>query len=220
MLIVLIALVLMVMISVDAPLHEAVRQWMAASPGLKTGFRTLTRLGSSAWILIISAGVGLVLSVSPWPYLPRQERRQRLWLYADANFVFFTVAASGVTASLIKNTIGRARPRHFDQLGAWHFDFAAFESGFASFPSGHSTTFGALCMAMALLAPRLWPCWLGFAVLGGFSRVAVGAHYLSDIVTGLCFGAGFVIVFAHYLARRGVMFEFTRSWMPRRRRFI
>ncbi len=213
-------LVVSIMLLADGAVHDSVRKAMTANPTLKSGFQILTRLGSSGWILIVSAAIGLVLSVSNWQNLPSSQRQNRLRWYANANFVFFTVALSGTLASLIKNTIGRARPKWFDQFGTLHFDFAAFQSSFASFPSGHATTFGAFCMAMALLTPRIWPVWLGLALLGGFSRVAVGAHYLSDIVAGLTFGAAFVWLSARFLARRGVMFHANRSWLPRRRRYI
>ncbi|MEL6752012.1 MAG: phosphatase PAP2 family protein [Pseudomonadota bacterium] len=131
--------------------------------------------------------------------------------------MFFVVAVSGVAISFVKNTIGRARPRHLDTLGPYHFEIAAFESGFASFPSGHSTTFGAFAAAMALLFPRTAIVMLPLGLLGGFSRVVVGAHWLSDVMAGLACGALFALLVARYLANRGIMFSLAEgAVLPRR----
>ena len=181
-------------------------------------FELITLSGTSGWILIITAIIGVYLSTSDWAALPRSDRSRRLNIYADANFVFFTVAISGIAANLIKNSIGRARPRLLEELGPHHFNHAAFDSKFASFPSGHSTTSGALSMALILLFPRYWPVWLIFGILGGLSRFVVDAHYPADVLAGLTFGAGFVIFAARWLALRGTMFRLSDSWIPTRRR--
>ena len=136
--------------------------------------------------------------------------QRAIWLGQSA-FVFASVAVTGILANLIKNTIGRARPKHFDTLGAHAFDFGAFQSSFASFPSGHSTTFGALCMGIALLYPKTrWICFF-MAFLGGTSRVVVGAHYPSDVIAGLAFGAGLTWIFARWLAQRNALFRFGKD---------
>ncbi|MEP1092077.1 MAG: phosphatase PAP2 family protein [Rhizobiaceae bacterium] len=181
-------------------------------------FQLITRLGTSGWILIGTAIIGLYLSVSRWEELPRAQLHRRINWYSDANFAFFTIALSGISANLIKNTIGRARPKMLDTLGPYHFEPAAFDATFASFPSGHSTTSGAIGMVLILLFPRYWPLWLLIAVLGGISRVIVGAHYPSDVLAGLVFGAGFVLFAARWLALRGTMFAFGDGWIPIRRR--
>lgn len=181
-------------------------------------FQVITRFGTSGWILVATALIGLYLSVSPWQQLPRPQLIQRISWYSDANFAFFTIALSGIAANIIKNMIGRARPKMLDTLGPFHFEHAAFESTYASFPSGHSTTSGAIGMVLILLFPRYWPVWLALAVLGGVSRVMVGAHYPSDVLAGLAFGAGFVIFSARWLALRGTMFTLGDGWIPKRKR--
>lgn len=202
--------------------HDAsLTRWVLArapeGSSLRSIFMIITYFGSSAWILILSGMLALALSVVLSDRLP--FRRLMWWrgLQADATFVFWSVALSGTSASIIKNTIGRARPRHLEDLGPFAFDFGAFTSGFASFPSGHSTTFGAVCMALYLLFPRLaLPLFL-VALLGGGSRVVVGAHYASDVIAGLSFGAIFTLMIARWLARRGSLFDFTDKRFPQRR---
>ena len=197
--------------------------WKRASlePGsfIANSFQVITRFGTSGWVLVATAIIGLYLSVSPWKQLPRPQLMKRIGWYSDANFAFFTIALSGIAANIIKNMIGRARPKMLDTLGPFHFEHAAFESTYASFPSGHSTTSGAIGMVMILLFPRYWPVWLAIAVLGGVSRVMVGAHYPSDVLAGLAFGAGFVILSARWLALRGTMFTLGEGWIPKRKRY-
>ena len=133
-------------------------------------------------------------------------------------FICAQLSNQRVASDLIKNTIGRARPKLLDEFGAHHHVFGAFESVYASFPSGHSTTTGALCMALILLIPRWGPVWLILALLGGASRVVVDAHYPSDVLAGLAFGAVFVLLAARWLAQRGTMFTFDEGWIPHRTR--
>jgi membrane-associated phospholipid phosphatase len=107
-----------------------------------------------------------------------------------AAYIFIAIAASGLAANLIKRIIGRARPSLYEDWtshGFHPFSGARFES----FPSGHATTVGALLMALALLAPRFRLMFLVMALWIGFSRVIVAAHYPSDVIAGLTFGAWF-----------------------------
>ena len=101
-------------------------------------------------------------------------------------------------------------------MGATYFDPFNFDYDFTSLPSGHATTFGAVCMAIALLFPRLKWWVLALALLGGVSRVVVNAHYPSDVIAGLAIGAGVVVLSARWLAQRNVMFKFRGRILPKR----
>jgi undecaprenyl-diphosphatase len=59
-----------------------------------------------------------------------------------------------------------------------------------SFPSQHTTIAFAL-VAIFLNQPLVWPFMLLAGVLVGLGRLAVGVHYLSDIVVGAIIGFGF-----------------------------
>jgi len=202
----------------DDDIIRAVRIFIGEWPWVVSLFGVITTLGSSFWILISTAIVGLTISVLRWNSRGTGEIRRMAGWYGDINFIFFTVLASSILVSLIKNTIGRARPKLLDQLGPMYFDFGAFESSYASFPSGHSATFGAFCMGLVLLFPR-YKWWLfAVALIGGGSRVMVLAHYPSDVLVGLAFGAGITLVCARYLARRDALFRFRDSWLPARKR--
>ena len=104
------------------------------------------------------------------------------------------------TSDLAKAAFHRARPA--DPLGP--------ETSF-SYPSGHAVLalafFG--CIASAFAASSLPPAWrrLGIAACVlwiaaiGWSRLALGAHYATDVAGGYCFGAGW-LVFARVCSRR------------------
>jgi undecaprenyl-diphosphatase len=202
----------------DAPLQYLLRQDIG---NLQEFFGYVTRFGSSDWVLW-GCGVAVIgLSFLNWSTVASRSRTLAREVFADALFALSATAVSGTAVSLIKNTIGRARPRYLDELGPFHFDFAAFDASFASFPSGHSTTFGAVAMTGALLLPRAWPVFLVLGALGGVSRAFVGAHYISDILVGLAFGAIFTLLMARWLARKGLMFRCEPGQiLPRRRRLL
>lgn len=161
----------------------------------------LTRLGKSGWILVSSAvaiaGGAVALRFARSDTMREMGGR----LAARASYVFLAVAASGLLANLAKRMIGRPRP-----LQAGDDLFAAFApfSGarHESFPSGHSTTFGAFAAALAILAPRAWRPILASGFLLAWTRVILGAHYPSDVLMGFGFGVWFAGLTAAAFDRR------------------
>ena len=57
-----------------------------------------------------------------------------------------------------------------------------------SFPSGHTLHAFAFAMLLAAFHPPLAPLLWGFAVLVGLSRVVLGLHFPSDVVSGALLG--------------------------------
>jgi undecaprenyl-diphosphatase len=59
-----------------------------------------------------------------------------------------------------------------------------------TFPSGHSASAAAFTVGVALESPRVGAALAPVALGVGYSRLHVGAHWLSDVVGGLALGAG------------------------------
>nr|WP_321457167.1 phosphatase PAP2 family protein [uncultured Cohaesibacter sp.] len=170
-------------------------------------FRAISRLGKSENFLVPTGLIVIILALLPWQRLNQSSKAILTRLQMMALFVFIAVAGAGLTNNLIKIVIGRARPRYFEEYGAHYFDAPGFISGFQSFPSGHSTTAGAMAVALTLLFPRLKWLWISIGLWIAFSRVAVGAHYPSDIIAGFTYGCCFAWLLAIYCLKRRLLFR-------------
>ena len=166
----------------------------------------LSRFGESDWILIPSllALCSLLFLNTAALSKPQLFRlyRWNVWL----SFIAAGVGLPSLASTLIKRLIGRPRPRMFEQHGLVDLQPFSLDSAFAAFPSGHSTTIGALAVVMALLMPKYRAFFAIFAIFVGFSRVGVGAHHPSDVVAGLAFGAIGAYLVAKWFASRGILF--------------
>lgn len=168
------------------------------SPGFVSDFQIVTRFGKSDWILIPT---GLFLVCAFFINWSRISARYRVFwtrLQIAAGFIFVSVGGSGLIVAIVKRIVGRGRPVHFPEMGAAAFHPFS-DASWASFPSGHSTTIGSFCTAIAILFPRLTLPALVVALTVGASRVIVGAHYPSDVVAGLLFGSIFTILVARWM---------------------
>lgn len=108
-------------------------------------------------------------------------------------------AVAGATSSILKQAFARARPDVVPHLDTF---------GNLSFPSGHATSAMAILLLAALLIPRHNRAfWIGLAVLGGslvsVSRLFLGVHWPSDIVSGMMWGTGFALAGATAAKRWG-----------------
>lgn len=113
-------------------------------------------------------------------------------------FLFSAVAVSGILADIIKVIAGRFRPSELFEHGLYGFDFFHIERALTSFPSGHTATAFALATAIVYLWPRYSAlAWL-FALSVGISRIAITAHYPSDVLGGALTGILCVAVLLRY----------------------
>lgn len=174
----------------------------------------MTDFGKSDWILIASAMLffqGLAAS----RVLDNARLRAHAWFVSHVGlYLFSAIAASGLSANLLKRLIGRARPIFYDEYGIFHFSPLAGNSRFESFPSGHSTTIGALFMALALLMPRHRLIFLILAIWFGMTRLIVSAHYPSDVIAGLVYGAWFSLITAIFFSRHRIVFRIAPDGTP------
>ncbi len=171
-------------------------------------FKYITLLGKVNWILAITGVILIGLSLANAKRF--SARKIIVWhrIFLNAYFVFTGVIFSGLLGNLFKNAIGRARPAFTPEADIWRSIPFEHHYQFASFPSGHATTGGAIFMALALLFPR----WRWFFIVSGIlvavSRPVLGVHFPSDVAAGLIFGCGFVWLYARIFARKRLLFKF------------
>jgi undecaprenyl-diphosphatase len=102
------------------------------------------------------------------------------------------VLVAMLVITLIKFGVRRQRPRPPGEFVQLQYDKY-------SFPSGHAARLAALAVITAFLSPALGWFLGGVALMVAVARVAVGIHYVSDIVAGLVIGGlvswGIITVF-------------------------
>ena len=194
---------------IDRPLAIAASE---LAPSLREVFERITVLGDSA-IYVVPTGVAAIA-------LYTLERREgdaarkallRRYLFA-AFFLFAAVAVSGLATDLLKILLGRARPSVFLSEGDFGWHPFTLEARFRAFPSGHANTVVSMALALGFLLPRARVFLLILAALVALTRIAVEAHYLSDIIAGSSLAFATTIWLRTIFARHEWLFrECTRS---------
>ncbi|WP_208987599.1 phosphatase PAP2 family protein [Roseibium marinum] len=186
--------------------------WLQSLPGeYRSAFRIFTDLGKSDWILGTTGIVCLALLAIDAGRYAFRLRMAIGAVFTYAAFIFYTVAATGLLAIVFKWSLGRARPKLYEEVGPVHFDFLAFDGSYTSFPSGHSTTVAALATALAFIFPAYRWLIVVAAFWLAFSRVMVGAHYPSDVIAGTLLGMTFTFFSVRAMARRRIGFHLSAS---------
>ena len=103
--------------------------------------------------------------------------------------------------------IGRARPLVGGSLDPYLFSPFNWTTDYASLPSGHATTAFAVLAAFGTLWPRGRTVFLIYALLIAASRVAVTAHYPSDVLSGALVGVVGALLVRRWFALRGLGFS-------------
>lgn len=175
----------------------------------------VTDLGKSEWYIIISLFVIIAAGFIDWTRFSASGKVRISLIFGQAGFLFLAISISGILVNVAKFFIGRGRPRMMDEFGPYSFQPFGIDSAFLSYPSGHSTTIGALALVLMLWFPRFRATILAVALILGFSRVVALAHYPSDVVAGLTFGFLCALFIARWLAKRSIVFRFAgNNLMP------
>lgn len=151
-------------------LHDYVRE----RPWAVTALKVITSLGSPVWFYVLVGAASIFM----W-----RRGQPRIAL-----FLVVTGLLGGLLNSTIKELVDRPRPSLVAPVAS---------ARGKSFPSGHATAamvnYGALLLAfLPIMAKRLRP-WAWAAVITlilaiGFSRLALGVHYITDVLGGFAFG--------------------------------
>ena len=177
-------MVLFALLFIDAWASQTLQAW----PDVwRAPFAFITDFGLSDWVLIPSVLVFALAAIAL--RLPIGAYRRAVYeLGMVAAFIFIGVGLPGLVSNLLKRLVGRARPEHFGDVGAFQFHHVVNAWDFQSFPSGHSTTAMATALVVGFMAPRLFPAVLVIALVTGLSRVVIGMHYPTDVVGGFALG--------------------------------
>ena len=146
--------------------------------GLVTFLQAVSNVGAprTFWVLIALLTVVLLI---------RRVARLALWAAV-------TMAGAALLDNVIKTVADRARP---------HFANPIASAPGKSFPSGHALeSLVGVAIILVVVLPLMRPVWRWVVVgaatvllaLIGFARITLGVHYLSDVVGGWVFAAGWV----------------------------
>lgn len=162
----------------DTSVAERLHDWARGSPGAVRPLRVVTFLGTPLWLAaVVGATAAFTLL----------RGRARL-----AVFVLVTAAAGGLLNTAVKTAVDRERP---------DLDPPVATAGGPSFPSGHATSstvsYGAVALVLLPAVPRAArrPAVAGTVALVaaiGVSRLALGVHYVTDVLGGFALGAAWL----------------------------
>jgi undecaprenyl-diphosphatase len=138
--------------------------------------------------------LGLLLLGIAW------RRQSKKWMRIFLSMlVAMTIA--GIAGTVIKRTIPRARPSVKTEL---RWGGPRFSTKYHAFPSGHVGASTAFFGALIFARRRVGLACLPIPILIGFSRMYLGAHYLSDVVCAAVLGMFCALLVAHFFLRFNV----------------
>ncbi|CAL2088710.1 phosphatase PAP2 family protein [Tenacibaculum sp. 190524A02b] len=116
-------------------------------------------------------------------------------------FIVVLVAFSDQLTNFMKNTTERLRPCNAEELRGYLRQFS-YKPGGYSFWSGHaslSTTFSVFIILIFYRSSKYILLLTVFPILFGYSRIYLGVHYPSDVLTGYISGIliGFIFYFSY-----------------------
>jgi len=206
---IIVAALLICMVLIDGPVLRAVPhapQW-AVWP-----FHQITDFGLSGWFLW---PLGLLfLALAALPPLTKVSQAVLAAVMVRVGFLFLAIGVPGLTVSIVKRMIGRARPLATGHIDPFAFAPFIWRADYASLPSGHATTAFSVLVAFGTLWPRARTALLLYALAISVSRIMVMAHYPSDVLAGAMVGGFGAILVRSYFASRRLAFGETVQGAP------
>jgi len=111
--------------------------------------------------------------------------------------LLLTFLISGLIAQVLKNWFHAPRPlTYFNHQVYHHFIEGVTNSGYHSFPSGHTTTAFAIAAMLACHFRKNISCLIFFILAAGvgYSRIYLGQHFVPDVLAGMMLGTGTAIL--------------------------
>ena len=170
------------LLRIDVGASDGLHGYAVAHPGFVGAMQLISDSGSA---LVWQVVLGVVVLWLLWRRLPRL-----------ALFVVVTGGGSSLLNAMVKVSTDRLRPVLTDPVA---------QAPGLSFPSGHAqAAIVGYAVLLLVFLPILHGAWrttaVTLAVLMvlaiGFSRVALGVHYVSDVVAGFVLGAAWVAAMA------------------------
>jgi undecaprenyl-diphosphatase len=194
---------LLCMVLVDTVSTRAVLTLPRAVPWF---FNQITDFGKSGTVLWPLGVVLVVLAALPQRGLTRIARLVLAAVTVRAGFLFLAVAVPGLFVAIVKRLIGRARPMVTGDINPYAFDPFNWSAAWASLPSGHATTVFSVLIAFGSLWPRARTLLWIYALAIAASRIAVMAHFPSDVLAGALVGSAGTLMVRRYFALRRLVF--------------
>lgn len=144
-------------------------------PALEQTARTLT-WGADEHVLLALAAAG-------WLYAQLRQPLHR----PVANHLLVVSLATAALPHLLKSVFDQTRPDRLTVRGHWR-GIPLSGRPRDAFPSGHAVHMGALASAAGLLAPAPRRLVRSVAVALSLTRVALLAHWASDVAAGFTLG--------------------------------
>jgi membrane-associated phospholipid phosphatase len=192
---------LLLMFVCDAAAIDAVGRLPQFIPWV---FDQITDFGKSGWFLW-PLGI-LILAMTALPSVSHMVKSVQSALMVRIGFLFLAISLPGLFVNLAKHIIGRARPGVGGSVDPFLFNPFSWPAAYASLPSGHAATAFAVLVAFGTLWPRARPLLWIYALAIAASRVAVTAHYPSDVLAGAIVGAAGALMVRRYFALRRLGF--------------
>ena len=170
--------------SIDTDVAQWFRQHL--TPAFADFLLGLSQPGSA---ICIASIIGVVVFYLAW---------KREWLGVIT--LLTTVGGGALMGEGMKLVFQRPRPFLAGPIGEW---------GGYSFPSGHTIgatlLYGLVAVVLIRILPRrrwkwLVTCAATFLIAGvGFSRIALGAHYVSDVLAAMLLGSLWILMWPRAL---------------------
>jgi membrane-associated phospholipid phosphatase len=178
-------------VAVSFHFDDSVRDFMMQhqNPAVRNFMRYVSLFGD--WPT--HTAVGLVLLGLAWRR--GSEEWTRIFLA-----MLLAMMLAGVVGTVIKRTVPRARPSVYTDT---RWGGPRFSSKYHSFPSGHVGASTAFFGVLLIARRRVGLACLAIPILIGFSRMYIGAHYLSDVVCAAVLGTSCALVVARFFLQIG-----------------